>query len=254
MSKKRYLDTKFWSDGYIEELDPTEKLLFLYLLTNERTTVAGVYELPRKIMSVETGIEKSMLDNILARFEADGKIITFEKWIRLVNSDTHQSITNPKIKIGIKNVLDKLSPEVRDRLSIGYVYPLNNLDSNLDSNSNLDLSRANKSPEPEKAVKEVDEVSKSYYDTIKALELPIRNHTNLRSRIKAIEKEVGKEPTLLYLEFVRTYYPQLKDDGFKPQLTEALDIYAKRVALKAWIERQVTSSQKPVTAGGRPLF
>ncbi len=249
MSKKRYLDTKFWSDGYIEELDPTEKLLFLYLLTNERTNVAGVYELPRKIMSVETGIEKSMVDNILARFESDSKIITHEKWIRLLNSDRHQSITNPKIKIGITNVFDKIPQEVKDRLYIGYAYPSNNLD--LDSNLDLDLSKANKSPEK---AKEVDEVAKAYYDTVKELQLPVRNHTNLKSRIKALEKEVGKESSLLYLDFVMKFYPQLKDDGYKPQLTESLDIYAKRVSLKTWIERQVTASQRPVTANGRPMF
>jgi len=29
MSKKRYVDTKFWDDNYIIEKDPNEKLLFL---------------------------------------------------------------------------------------------------------------------------------------------------------------------------------------------------------------------------------
>ena len=34
MAKQRYINTKFWRDSYIEDLDPIEKLLFLYLLSN----------------------------------------------------------------------------------------------------------------------------------------------------------------------------------------------------------------------------
>jgi hypothetical protein len=256
MSKNRWINTKFWSDGYIEELDPIEKLLFLYLLTNERTNVAGVYELPRKIMSVETGIEKSMLDNILARFEADGKIVTYEKYIRVMNSDTHQNMSNPKIQIGKKNVIDSLSTEVRDRLYIGYPYPLNNLD--LDSDSDLDSeakAMAVQNEQPKPVEKPVDEVAKAYYDTIKALKLPVRNHANLKSRIKAIEKDLGKEDALKYLNFVFEYYEKLDDDGYKPRLTEGLDIYAKRINIQAWIERKIIEQNKPATAaGGRPMF
>jgi hypothetical protein len=258
MSKKRYFDTKFWSDGYIEGLDPIEKLLFLYLLTNERTNVAGVYELPRKIMSVETGIEISMLDNILARFEAEGKIVTFEKWMRLINSDKYQNLDNRNIRVGIENVLSKVPMAVQQGLnmtleesSMSHTRLSNNLDLDLDSD--LDLNKAKKSP-MEKAQKPVDEVAKLYYETIKELQLPVRNHVNLKSRIKALEKDVGKEDALKYLTFVKDYYKVLTDDGYKPRLTEGLDIYAKRLNLKAWIERKVIDQTKPATAGGRPII
>ena len=65
MAKARYIHTKFWSDDWISRLDPVEKLLFIYLLTNERTNICGVYELPLKFMAVETGIEKDMVEKIL---------------------------------------------------------------------------------------------------------------------------------------------------------------------------------------------
>ncbi len=251
MSKNRWINTKFWSDGYIGELDAIEKLLFLYLLTNERTTVAGVYELPRKIMSVETGIELSNLNTILNRFERDGKVVTFGTWVRLMNSDAHQNVSNPKIKIGIKNVLEKLPTEVRDRLCVDYPYPSNNLDSDLDSD--LDLIKADKPPAKEKKVQEPDEISKLYYETVTVLALPTRNHNNLRTRIRALEKEVGKEMAMAYLQFVRQHYPTLEDDGFKPRLNEALDIYAKRMSIRSWIERKLIEQGKPTTVGGRPV-
>jgi hypothetical protein len=39
MAKQRYVRTSFWTDKYIEELSPNEKLIFLYLLTNECTNL-----------------------------------------------------------------------------------------------------------------------------------------------------------------------------------------------------------------------
>lgn len=264
MSKQRYLDTKFWSDGYVSKLDPVEKLLFVYLMTNERTNLAGIYELPPKYMAVETGIEISMLENMLSRFERDGKMVRFEGYVRMTNTIKHQNLNNANIRSGVVRIVEGLSTRVFKGLkvdeddsymSLGESSHLIKL--NLIKSNSIETIKADEPPEekkPEKTKKPVDEVSKSYYDTVTELQLPVRNHTNLRSRIKAMEKEVGKEPALLYLDFVRTFYPKLPDDGYKPQLTESLDIYAKRVALKSWIERQVVNQQKPATAGGRPLF
>ena len=131
MSKQRYLDTKFWSDSYIEKLDPVEKLLFIYLMTNERTNLAGIYELPIKYMSVETGIERSMLENIIARFEKDKKIILYDGWVRVVNAIKHQNVSNSKIQSGIEKILAEVPEKIKqglklysDDLSISHVYPI----------------------------------------------------------------------------------------------------------------------------------
>ena len=45
-NKQRYVNTRFWNDTYVSSLDPIEKLLFIYLLTNEHTNISGVYEPP----------------------------------------------------------------------------------------------------------------------------------------------------------------------------------------------------------------
>ena len=80
-----------------------------------------------------------------------------------------------------------------------------------------------------------DEVAKAYYDTIKALKLPVRNHNNVRSKIKQLKQELGQEDSLKYLQFIIDIYPTLPDDGFKPRILESLDIYAKRMAIGSWV-------------------
>jgi len=45
MSTQRYISTSFWDDPWITSLDPSEKLLYLYLMTNTSTNISGVYKL-----------------------------------------------------------------------------------------------------------------------------------------------------------------------------------------------------------------
>lgn len=158
MSKQRYLDTKFWSDSYIEKLDPIEKLLFIYLMTNERTNLAGIYELPIKYMSVETGIERSMLENILSRFEKDNKIVLHDGWVRVVNAIKHQNLSNSKIQLGIEKILSEVPIKIRqglkldsDDLSMTYVYPIDETSHTIQLNtiqSNNNITKLEKR-EPE---------------------------------------------------------------------------------------------------------
>lgn len=99
------LSTSFWNDGYTANLDPTEKLLFIYLLTNERSTLAGVYQLPIKIMAVETGIDTEMVRKILARFEDEEKISMKDGWVAIRNFSKHHPAGSPTVQKGIEDAL-----------------------------------------------------------------------------------------------------------------------------------------------------
>lgn len=100
MAKNRFINTKFWSDNFIVELNPLDRYLFLYFLTNEHTNICGIYELPLKRMADETGIEKEMLLKMLKRLK--GKVEYIDGWIYLKNFTKHQSLSE-KIIIGIEN-------------------------------------------------------------------------------------------------------------------------------------------------------
>ena len=41
--KQRYINTKFWDDNYVIQLDPSEKLMFIYFITNPLTNICGIY-------------------------------------------------------------------------------------------------------------------------------------------------------------------------------------------------------------------
>jgi len=110
MAKERYVNTKFWDDTYIISLDPSEKLLFLYLLTNPLTNIAGVYEITPRRISFDTGFEKDMVRRILDRFEADGRIKYQDGWVAIKNFIKHQKTKIHTVKRGIEIAL-QAAPE-----------------------------------------------------------------------------------------------------------------------------------------------
>lgn len=83
-------------------------------------------------------------------------------------------------------------------------------------------------------------VSKKYYQVVKKYGLPVRNHNNLRQKIKEME---GIPKSENFLDFLLQYdYDSIEVD-FKPELNEALDIYAKMNQIINQIKRQ--QSKKP---------
>ena len=106
MAKQRYINTKFWDDSYIVGLDPTEKLLFLYLLTSPLTNICGIYEVSLRRISFDTGIEMGVISTILKRFEDYDKALYYDGWIAMKNFIRHQT-TNPKIVAGIRYEIAK---------------------------------------------------------------------------------------------------------------------------------------------------
>lgn len=145
------INTRFWIDDYISNLDPIEKLLFLYLLTNPYTDICGVYEIPTKHIALETGIDKEMVLKILRRFESEHKVYYENGWVAIVNFAKHQ-LKNPKVEKGIEIGLSKAPKSLIDRLQIDYDTLSH---SNLNSNSNLNSKNMeDKSSIPSKGKKE----------------------------------------------------------------------------------------------------
>lgn len=139
MAKSRVINTKFWADDYISHLDPTEKLLFLYFLTNPFTDISGVYEIPLKNIALDTGIDKEMVEKIIKRFEKHGKIFYRKGWLAIKNFSKHQNLNNPKILAGVEMGLSKAPDFIKDKLSITN-QDLSHSNSNLNSNSNLKIA------------------------------------------------------------------------------------------------------------------
>jgi hypothetical protein len=61
----RVIDTRIWTDPEVKALSVTEKLVFVYLITNQHTHVSGIYYLPKPFISHELGISNSTVTKAL---------------------------------------------------------------------------------------------------------------------------------------------------------------------------------------------
>lgn len=146
MSKQRMVNTKFWSDSWIVNLDPLERYLYLYLLTNEHTNIAGVYELPIRVMAFETGLDKEMLPKMLGRFSE--KVLFKDGWVAIKNFQKHQSTSSSKVRKGIEVEMAKVPQNIREYIENGYpIHTLSNpiIYSNTNSNPNTNSNTKKKS-------------------------------------------------------------------------------------------------------------
>ena len=140
MAKQRLVNTKFWTDTYSSKLDPIEKLMFLYFLTNPHTNISGIYELPLRNIAFDTGIDKDMVEKILERFAKDQKIHYIDGWVYIVNFVKNQNQGSSKVQTGINNELSKVPTQIVHKIK-----EINGTDtlSHLNPNSNLNLTEFN---------------------------------------------------------------------------------------------------------------
>jgi hypothetical protein len=136
------INTRFWDDDYASNLDPIEKLLFLYFLTNTSTNICGIYEIPIKKIAVETGIDKEMVLKIIERFRKDSKIFYYNGWVGIKNFIKHQNQKSPQVQKGIESELNHISSDILHKMiGLGYgIDTLSHLNLNLNLNSNINLN------------------------------------------------------------------------------------------------------------------
>jgi hypothetical protein len=100
MALFRCIQVNFWQDAFVLDLTPEEKYFYMYLMTNSKTTQCGIYELPIKVIEMETGYNREIVGKLLRRFTEYGKILySIEtKEIMLINWLKYNYVNSPKVK------------------------------------------------------------------------------------------------------------------------------------------------------------
>ena len=127
MAKQRIVNTAFWDDGYVITLNPLQKLLFLYLLTNPLTNILGVYQITSRRIAFDLAMNDSTIAGIIKKFENDGRVSYVDNYMIVHNFVKHQSL-NPNIVKGIERELELLPEAVKKHIdfeSLSYLTKLN---------------------------------------------------------------------------------------------------------------------------------
>lgn len=111
------IDTRIWHDGWVRKLSALERYLFIYLLSNDKCSFCGIYELPISLMSFETGIgEQELEDTMLPRLEP--KVYYHNGWVYLINFKKHHvSEKSNNSKKGYDSALNDVPRDVLEYFS-----------------------------------------------------------------------------------------------------------------------------------------
>ena len=112
--KTRIIHTKIWTDGFFLDLSSEEKLLLVYLLTNQYVNIIHLYECPTRIISFETGLSIVLIEKIKIKFEKAKKIYFYNNYIYLKNADKYERFTGEDNEIAKNKLYTQLSRDALD--------------------------------------------------------------------------------------------------------------------------------------------
>ena len=100
MAAYRQVFVSFWQDAFVLDLTPEEKYFYVYLMTNGKTSQCGIYELPLRVIEMDTGYNRETVEKLLERFISYGKILYCKetKEIMILNWLKYNLVNSPKVK------------------------------------------------------------------------------------------------------------------------------------------------------------
>jgi len=113
--KTRILHTRFWQDSYVVGLTYKEKLTFLYLLTNDRVGLTGIYELPDRYIQMDVGLTRPELQKIKTNFQKSGKFFFSDGWVVILNVNRYNNyVSNEKVKKAYNRELENVPEKLKE--------------------------------------------------------------------------------------------------------------------------------------------
>ena len=131
MANYRQIHVSLWKDEWFLDLEPDEKLLFIYLFSNESTSLAGIYRLAFKVICFETGLTPEFVKKTLKKFDDDQKVYYDDGVVWVVNMRRYHETKSIKVQTRIRNDIDEIPDcpikiaylENVNTVSIPYPYP-----------------------------------------------------------------------------------------------------------------------------------
>ena len=119
MANYRQIHVSIWKDEWFLDLEPEEKLLFIYLFSNESTSLAGIYRIPMKVIAFETGLSATFIESTLQKFHVADKVHYENGVVWVVNMRQYHETRSTKVQTRIENDIASI-PDCD--LKIRYLY------------------------------------------------------------------------------------------------------------------------------------
>jgi len=148
MAVFRKIHVSFWSDAFVSELNDKSKLFYLYLLTNERTTQLGVYEITKKQMAYDLGYSIDTVSKLILELQNLGKIKFNDSTseIGIKNWNRYNLNTSGKVV----TLVNKEIAKIKDKKLIDFIYSIDTVSIQYPQEEEEETKEITKAEEGEK--------------------------------------------------------------------------------------------------------
>lgn len=231
--KTRIIQTKIWQDSFIYGLSTESKLLFIYLITNERLELTGAYEIRIPIIYAETGLSIPQIKKSLVEIES--KILYVDNYIIIKNHKKYQDFSkgSEKQQMGFSKELERLPVKIKNLV--------NNSEFKLVSNQ-LETSHELVINNKELIIKQKTENINNKYDVF------IEKFNSLRNTNYKISNELKKNYDYWNKTFTDEQILQAVENIPNHQWLKTIE-YTPTIFLrtnKDWIDQCLNIKKKPI--------
>jgi len=124
MSEYRQVHRSFWESPSVEQLDPVEKLVYLYCISGPLSNMEGLYRCSLKRMAFETGLDQDTTGRIMERLESMQLAGHRDGWVCVTQATKHMP-GGPKMAEHARRLYESVPAEITAWTGkIGYAYPI----------------------------------------------------------------------------------------------------------------------------------
>jgi len=116
MTNIRYINSKIWQKNWFLEIDSYEKLVYIFLLSNQYSNIIGVYQVSIKLIEVFTKINN--VEPIFKKLKNINKIDFYENWIFIKDFSDYQPFKGNKMKQTIEKIFKEIPRDVIDNFGL----------------------------------------------------------------------------------------------------------------------------------------
>jgi hypothetical protein len=219
MAGYRQIHTQIWKDEWFIELEPQEKMLFIYMFSNDLSSIAGIYKIPLRVMANETGLSLEFITETITKFERDNKVLYRDGVLWIVNMEKYHRNASPRTAIKVNSDIDKIPDGIVKKAYLYHkrtgIYSIDTVSilSSESVNVNVNVSVNGIGIESESVSEtapqlfEDNEAEKIFCAVTSYTATPATERENIYSAIRSIVSRKGHDGTV---EYIRPFWKECK--------------------------------------------
>lgn len=111
--KTRIVHTKIWEDDWFRKISKPAGWLFMYLITNPRINLSGMYQISQAALLFGTRFKDTELEKLKLELVREGKVFFYRDWVYIKNAQKYGGYSGKLCDQGISKEMQDVPDEIK---------------------------------------------------------------------------------------------------------------------------------------------